>query len=81
MGDFGNRLRFTHSGFPEERKAEAKVGAVNSRGKRLDQDIDDHVGVRELGVELVAAMLAPCCAPRRHTASGSRGWREGRTRR
>jgi len=46
------------SGFPEEREAEAKVGAVDGRRERLDEDVDDDVGVRELGVELVAARVS-----------------------
>jgi hypothetical protein len=47
----------THSGIPEKSEAEAKVGAVDGGDERLGEDVDDNVGVRELGVELVAAAL------------------------
>lgn len=42
----------------EEGKAEVEVGAVDGGAQRLDEDVDDDVGVRELGVELVAVGLA-----------------------
>lgn len=42
----------------QKRKAQVEVRSVDRRGERLDQDVEDDVRVRELGVELVPVELA-----------------------
>lgn len=40
----------------EQREADVEVGAVDGGAQRLDKDVEDDVGVGELGVELVAGV-------------------------
>lgn len=73
----------TYSWFAEHGETEVEVRSVNGRGKGFEKDVDDHFGVTELGIELVAAPVSIWVEQRdtrARTVSGQPDWRTGRSR-